>query len=120
MVRLGPRCQPNKTSSYLSTAANSLFSLILRLSLSRTAERVSMSMSVNPSAVSASGVFLSIHSRHKADSWGSSSNLALWKKIANFDDQEKRFYPFDRKITFTDMIMTNTNLAVFLRQERQK
>ena len=72
---------------YLRTAENSLLSFILRLSLSNTAERVSISISVNPSAVRASGVFLSRHSRQRAASWGSSNNRA-WdhylKSVINF------------------------------------
>ena len=64
----GSDCRWHSASDHRSTAAKSLFSLILRLSLSRTADSVSMSMSVKPSAVSASGVFLSIHSRHRAAS----------------------------------------------------
>ena len=58
------------------TAANSFASFILSESLSSTADNVSMSMSMNPSASKASNVDLSIVSRQRAASWGSSNNRA--------------------------------------------
>jgi hypothetical protein len=65
---------------YLSTAEKSLDSLMRRESRSRTAASVSMSMSVNPSALSASGVFLSMDSRQSAASCGSSNSRACRQK----------------------------------------
>lgn len=77
---IGKFCRTHSASDHLRTAEKSFASLVLSESRSRTALSVLMSMSVKPSADNASGVFLSMVSRHRAANWGSSNNLA-WNQM---------------------------------------
>ena len=63
-------------SAHRTTAENNWFSRIPSVSLWRTAHNVPLSMSVNPSALNASAVFLSMHSKQRVANWDSSNKRA--------------------------------------------
>lgn len=66
-------------------AWNNFDSLIRKVSLPSTAIKVERSMSVKPSAENASVVFLSIVSRQRSASWGSSNSLAwIYERMQKF------------------------------------